>query len=167
MANRLIPAVALAVTAFLCVPAKAQSTDLMDRLMAFNAEHTGLPIPTQYPLVKRADPKTLWHMFAPGREYKPEQQQVVALYGNGFIWLRNDWSADSVRDVSSLLHELVHHQQAHSDRTYQCRGREEKEAYETQIAWLEAQGVSDPLALMEMNALYLTLVTQCRPAWAQ
>jgi len=167
MAMRLIPAVALAVTAFLCVPAKAQKTDLIDRLMVFNADQTGLPVPDRYPTIKHVTNKQLWHMYAPGKPYKPDQQQIGGLYKSGFIWLPTDWTANNVGDVSTLLHELVHHQQAYSDRTYACRGKEEKEAYDAQISWLEAQGVSDPLGVMEMNALYLALVTQCRPAWAK
>lgn len=55
------------------------------------------------------------------------------------IFLVEPWSAEDPENVSTLLHELVHHRQA--ARSWRCPGAQEEDAYELQAAWLGAQGV--------------------------
>lgn len=124
---------------------------------------SGLPIPETRPIVQHESYETLWHMYAPEQEYRPDVHKVKALYANDFIYLPDTWSADDLNYVSSLLHELVHHMQAHSDRSYECRGRKEAEAYDIQFDFLSSAGVEDPKDFVGVNSLFLAFVTQCRP----
>jgi len=136
-------------------------------LMTWASAQTGLPPAETMPAVKRVDAEAMWHMLRPGTEYDPEgSQQVLGLYANGFIWLRDDWDGTDVRDVSVLLHEVVHHMQHEAGQEYPCRGASERVAHEAQFAWLEAAGL-DPFKTVGINRLYYALVTSCGPAWSR
>jgi hypothetical protein len=54
------------------------------------------------------------------------------------------WSPDDARDVSVLLHELVHHRQ-HTARHWYCPGQQEPDAYRLQAAWLAERGLTIPV----------------------
>lgn len=56
------------------------------------------------------------------------------------IHLRLPWSVANVRDVSVLLHELIHDVQ-YRNRGWSCRQQPEWQAYKLQQRWLEEQGV--------------------------
>lgn len=137
---------------------------LMLGLMAFAAAHTGLPMADELPDVVQKPPERLWGIFMPDAEYDPEGRSVSGLYDHrsGTIYLPDQWAADDVRDVSILLHELVHHLQHEAGVTYQCRGAMEAPAYAAQFAFIEAAG-KDPFELLEMNGLFLLMVTTCQP----
>jgi hypothetical protein len=55
------------------------------------------------------------------------------------IWLVRPWDHRDPRDVSVLLHELVHHRQ--SGRHWTCEGAKEWPAYKLQRAWLADLGL--------------------------
>ena len=57
------------------------------------------------------------------------------------IWLVLPWSPDNARDVSVLLHELVHDVQFRA-RSWPCPQASEQEAYRLQHDWLAEQGVA-------------------------
>jgi hypothetical protein len=58
------------------------------------------------------------------------------------IYLVLPWRADDPRNVSALLHELIHDVQF-AARDWPCPQATEWEAYRLQAAWLEEQGI-DP-----------------------
>ena len=68
---------------------------------------------------------------------QPDLRGVYDLQA-GRIYLVLPWSATSPRDVSVLLHELIHHVQFAS-RSWPCPQAAEWEAYRLQAQWLEAQ----------------------------
>ena len=56
------------------------------------------------------------------------------------IYLVRPWSEDDLRDVSVLLHELIHDVQL-GDHEWPCSGAPEFEAYWLQDKWLSERGI--------------------------
>lgn len=66
---------------------------------------------------------------------------IQAAYVPGLIILdQAGFDEKSVWDMGFLVHELVHHVQHMSGRTYACPAAREREAYELQNAWLSMMG---------------------------
>lgn len=112
------------------------SKALLVALMTWIASITGLPL-ADPPHVSTADALTVHRTL-----YGPESQPSDALEGRGIynketqqILLVDGDPTDPVW-LSSLVHELVHHMQANSERTYACNGAAEAEAYEVQEEFL-------------------------------
>lgn len=59
---------------------------------------------------------------------------------NDRIFLVAPWSPDNPKNLSSLLHELVHRLQFHA-RTWKCPAATEPEAYRLQQLWLSEHGI--------------------------
>lgn len=81
----------------------------------------------------------------PEMKDEPLSQQfddVVAFYetANRTIFLREGWSENTPKDVSVLVHEMVHHLRNLSGFTYACPGEREKLAYAAQQEWLALSG---------------------------
>lgn len=142
--------------------AESPSPELMRALMAWAAPRLELPVPTVMPRIVIKSHCELQAM-ATQTDHCPEPGSGhLALYGNNVLWLRDDWRGDNIRDVSILLHELVHHMQhqAGVPKT-PCQAEAwEKPAYEAQFAFLEAAGV-DPHKTIGINGLMLIFVTNC------
>ncbi len=65
-----------------------------------------------------------------------------ALYVPGEVVMDDQfWDADDPRVVSFLVHELVHHAQMASGRSYACHNAKEWEAYTLQNGWLVERGL--------------------------
>lgn len=73
------------------------------------------------------------------------------------IYLIEPWRPDRARDVSVLLHELVHHRQAGARHWY-CPGAQEPEAYDLQAAWLAERGYE-----IAVNRIAIVLEAGCTP----
>lgn len=136
-------------------------------MMTWIASASGMPMPEQAPEVRHVSPYRLASLAKPGGSAHPAYDPVettgfLALYHaeTGTVLLRDDWRIDDLRDRSILLHELVHHVQAHADRSYPCHGAKEREAYGLQAEWLEARG-GDLFDLLGMNALGFYAATRC------
>lgn len=72
-----------------------------------------------------------------------QQARSIAAYLPGRIIVNNvTWDEESVRMQSYLVHELVHHAQLMSRRTYPCAQAKEREAYTLQNQWLVEHGES-------------------------
>lgn len=141
--------------------------ELMAALMVWINAYNGLPIPPDLPQIVRAERCEI-ERFAYGdasRQCSRYGVGVQAAYDNNRVYLQHTWSASNLRDVALLLHELVHHMQAASGKTFdrvQCPPSElEKPAYETQLAWLRAAGV-EPYKVAGINPVSLVFLTSCR-----
>lgn len=60
------------------------------------------------------------------------------------IHIVKPWSTNNPRDVSVLLHELVHHRQQTTKHWY-CAGAQELPAYRLQEKWLAERGMEAPI----------------------
>ncbi len=81
----------------------------------------------------------------------PQRQSALAraLYVPGEVVIDDEfWDASEPRTVSFLVHELVHHAQLASGRSYACHNAKEWEAYKLQNMWLAEHGL--PPAVEEM-----------------
>ena len=73
------------------------------------------------------------------------------------IHLVRPWDGRDPRDVSVLLHELVHHRQADAGHWY-CPGAQEEPAYRLQDAWLSRMGLK-----ADVNWIAVVLEAGCTP----
>lgn len=60
---------------------------------------------------------------------------------SGTIYLTAPWSPGDPRDVSVLLHEIVHHRQA--GKHWYCEQAQEWRAYQIQAQWLNERQIDD------------------------
>jgi len=69
---------------------------------------------------------------------------IVAVYDStrDVILLLQDWSPESLADVSILVHEMVHHLQARAGVAYPCEEAREALAYAAQEMWLNQYGTN-------------------------
>ncbi|NWG24621.1 MAG: hypothetical protein HXY30_09475 [Pseudorhodoplanes sp.] len=106
---------------------------------------------------------------SPGPAAEPERMAplgnhhaVFAIYDNASrtIYLPQNWSGKTPREVSLLVHELVHHLQNAAGLKYYCPGEREKLAYQAQARWLEMFGknIADEF---ELDPMTLLLRTNC------
>jgi len=72
------------------------------------------------------------------------------------IYLIQPWNPKDVKDVSVLLHELVHSRQV--SRYYYCAGAQEEAAYHLQDAWLRERGLR-----AKVNWIAVVLEAGCSP----
>jgi hypothetical protein len=137
-------------------------------MMTWISAASGMPVPDRPPEIRHLPPHRLALLANPNAggdhpAYDPVQTSgYLALYhaDSRTVLLRDDWQADELRDRSILLHELVHHMQAHADRSYLCNGAMEREAYGLQAEWLEERG-GDLFDTLGMNGLGLYAATRC------
>jgi hypothetical protein len=68
--------------------------------------------------------------------------EVYALYDDRrrIIYLHEGWAGKSPRDVSLLVHEMVHHMQNAAGKKFTCPQEREKDAYKAQSEWLALFG---------------------------
>jgi hypothetical protein len=72
-----------------------------------------------------------------------QRARSIAAYLPGRIIINSAvWDPGSLRAQSYIVHEMVHHAQTLSGRTFACHDAKEKEAYILQNRWLEEQGES-------------------------
>lgn len=138
------------------------SPELMRALMAWASPRLDLAVPAVMPRIVRKSHCELQAIAAPGGDCPADGSGVLALYDSGVMWLRDDWRGDNVRDLSTLLHEIIHHMQFHAGvEPVPCQAEAiERPAYEAQFAFLEAAGV-DPYEAIGINDLMLIFVTHC------
>jgi len=72
------------------------------------------------------------------------------------IYLVEPWSPDNPFDVSTLLHELVHHRQQ-SATYWECPNAQERPAYRLQDRWLRERGLDS-----HINWLVVLMASRCR-----
>lgn len=141
-------------------------------LMTWINAQTGLPMPVDAPAVVRlssCDIQREWRRDPAADCSTDASLRVVAMYrpleGHGTIYLADTWRADSLVDLSTLVHELVHHMQSEdglTPLTAHCVGQEiELPAYQAQMAFLKSAGLEDPLRAMGLNEIAFHFVIQC------
>ena len=88
--------------------------------------------------------------------------EVYAYYNDASrtIYLPAGWSAASPKDVSILVHELVHHLQNAEGAKFGCPQEREKDAYRAQRAWLQLFDLSLEQEF-ELDGLTLLVRTNC------
>jgi hypothetical protein len=66
-------------------------------------------------------------------------REVLGIYDDRTktVFLPDSWAGASPREVSVLVHEMVHHLQNLASLTYECPAAREKLAYQAQDRWLE------------------------------
>ena len=136
---------------------------LVAAMVGWIASVSDLPEPERPPSVARVPPGELAELARPPDSRLPHAGDTyVALYRprDRTVVLRADWSRESLRDRSILLHELVHHMQREAGRRYPCRGAREAHAYALQHRWLQARGAG-LLETLRINGLHLRTVTRC------
>jgi len=120
------------------------------------ADGTTIPASTVQPLASWVEMQTGVHMVAlpiteaSGMRLKTalglegvQQARAVAAYIPGQIIINNIiWDPGSTVSKSYLVHELVHHAQLFSGKTYPCPEAKEREAYTLQNKWLLEHGES-------------------------
>ncbi|MBN2906338.1 MAG: hypothetical protein JXJ18_06500 [Rhodobacteraceae bacterium] len=81
-----------------------------------------------------------WVDYEQTRVLVEEHLRAVYDWPNRRVLLVAPWAPDDPRDVSILLHELVHHVQL-ANRTWECLQAPEWEAYKLQERWLAERGI--------------------------
>lgn len=155
------------------VEAEVFDAALLRVTMAFVAADSGIPALSAdvLPSVALASAEEMHSQWRPGVPYDPEATfQVSALYlepptggPGGTIWLSEDWNPYNDKDLSILVHEMVHVLQfaAGERETAPCLNHLERQAFETQKSFLLALGYSDPFKQMDTGPLAVILLTQC------
>ncbi len=87
--------------------------------------------------------------------------QAIYIRKERTIYLRNDWSPDTLVNRATLLHELVHHLQETNNVQAPCERAQEAGAYHLELEWLRQQGVDDPYKLLDTNELAIMLRSIC------
>ena len=90
------------------------------------------------------------------------RRSVVAAYDDASrtILLNDAWTGRSAKELSILVHEMVHHLQNVAGHRHPCRGAREKLAYEAQERWLGQFGLSLATAF-ELDPMTLKVSTGC------
>ena len=142
---------------------------LLRALMVIASLHTGLPVKETIPSLRTAPPVELacearGFQNCEGIAFNYSVENLYAIYRADLkeIVMREGIKLDTVVGTAMLLHEMVHHLQKDSGRKYACRGAEEWEAYNTQIAFLRYNGV-DPWLVMQTDEITLLVLTACGP----
>ena len=134
---------------------------LVGVLLVWIAVQMGCELP-EPPQVRQVSPTVLVQLaYGPAA---PQGASVVALYerNSRTVNLSTAWRADSVKDRSTLVHELVHHVQEATGMQYPCLAARETLAYHLQAKWLlEEQGIANPYALMGVDEFTIRIRSLC------
>ncbi len=132
---------------------------LIVALMTWITATTGLPATDVLPGISFATQEEI-HIIL--ETEKDDINDIIALYLKDIntIVLNENWDKDSAKDVSTLVHELVHFMSDVNGIPYSCRGESEGAAYDAQKLYLEEQGKS-LFTEFDINGLYLMIVTSC------
>ena len=87
--------------------------------------------------------------------------QAIYVRKERTIYLRNDWTPDTLLNRATLLHELVHHLQETNNVQAPCERAQEADAYHLELDWLGQQGVDDPYGFLGTNELEIMLRSIC------
>lgn len=125
---------------------KTDHAGLVDTLAALER---WLDVNSPYP--RRSDAPSIQFLKRTDISCLPDNRLRPAANYRGFydidramIFIVEPWSLSNPRDVSVLLHELVHHRQQIAKHWY-CPGAQELPAYRLQEKWLAERGIEAPI----------------------
>lgn len=118
-----------------------------------------LPADMRHPVVEivSQDEMTSRRLRNPEKFASYRNDEIEAVYNDDTqtIYLLQGWTTQSIKDVSVLVHEMVHHLQFSKGGRYSCPAERERLAYEAQEKWLGQFGKSlegefglDPFSLL-------------------
>jgi hypothetical protein len=81
-----------------------------------------------------------------------EQDCIEALYVPHIMLLSEDFDMELC--TATLVHELVHHFQYITEKTFSCTAEAEREAYDIQAKWVEESGVGEMPSRLFMLRLH-------------
>jgi len=92
----------------------------------------------------------------------PGQREVVAVYDPvvSTIYLPQGWTGSTPAELSTLVHEMVHHLQHKAGMRYECGQASEELAYAAQDAWLRMFG-RDLAGDFEIDPFTLLVSLRC------
>jgi hypothetical protein len=143
---------------FLSVVLFSAALFFSSNIQAAVPDGTTIPASTLAPLARWVENAThmkihsLPYVIASGFKLKTslglegvQQARSVAAYLPGQIIINNIvWDPESLSSQSYLVHEMVHHAQTLSGRSFPCHNAKEREAYMIQNQWLREHG-EDPI----------------------
>lgn len=144
---------------------------LLTVIVTWLSTNFGLPASYSHPQIVFVAPETMqvtrYQAAAVGRTGQPpgsaqpaSTSEIESFYDDSTrtIYLRDEWSEESLADLSVLVHEMVHHLQNIGDLDYSCPEAREKPAYTAQDQWLKQFGrnLIDEFTLDAMTVLVRT-----------
>jgi hypothetical protein len=114
-----------------------QPPQLLDAVALWLEANFDLPAATEPPALASATDAELVTMRYGNAAVVP-LGDVVALYDDSShtIYVAEGWTGGTPAELSVLVHEMVHHQQAAAGMRFACPGEREVLAYRAQGAWL-------------------------------
>jgi hypothetical protein len=124
--------------------------DRAKELLPWVAQRTGYATGQVKVMVLLVEPRTIGLIAY--RANKDEAPQPEAITVGATIFLPTWFALGKNDDI--LVHELTHVLQYTTDATFQCRAQQEKQAYETQAAFVEETGIGtkpDPFFMFMLH----------------
>lgn len=134
---------------------------LIVALMTWISVATGLPVPDALPEIAFATQEQI-NITLDVEDSGNATAKIIAFYTKAtkVITLNASWDPTSIKDVSSLVHELTHYMANVDGRKFFCQGDSEAFAFGTQKKYLEEHG-KDLFTLFEMDEMFYMLLTGC------
>ena len=135
--------------------------EIVKRLLAWIVVKTGLSV-KQPPTIRFVPAARLVELYY-GKNKEVVKIGVKGLYDNKshIVRLLDSWDSSNLRDLSYLLHELVHHLQVVNNVEVECQARYDLQAYHLQFEWLHEQGIQDPYEFLNINQVTVFAASQC------
>ena len=138
---------------------------LAETVAAWVAEALDAPLVAEMPRIRKLDAADMMATFH-GMEAQPARHvalKIVALYDDDTrtIYLPEGWTGSTPAELSVLVHEMVHHEQNLSRRSFACPSAREAEAFNLQERWLVLFGTNLE-AEFGLNVLARLALTRCR-----
>ena len=134
---------------------------LLTAIVTWLSINFGLPATYDHPKIEFMSDNAIYEI-----RYGPNNSgngtRVFAVYDDlrKRILLPQTWLASSPADVSTLVHEMVHHLQRYGKIKYACAGAREELAYAAQKKWL-AQFRTDLGREFGLDDFTLKVTTTC------
>lgn len=148
---------------------------LMMALMLWIGAATGLPVPQELPPVYHATPQelvcTLEGISFADCDVETITEDArgltpVAVYSTSerAIYLAQDIELASLKGITTLLHELVHHMQTMEGKAVVCIEAQELQAYTVELQWLQQHGFDVWKTFEELTGMTpftMFIITRC------
>jgi hypothetical protein len=119
---------------------------LLSVMVLWLSTNYDLPADMRHPLVEvvSQDEMISRRLRNPEKFASYRNEEIEAVYNEDTktIYLLWGWTTQSIKDVSVLVHEMVHHLQLSKGERYSCPAERERLAYEAQEKWLGQFGKS-------------------------